>query len=70
MWNLCRLSGKGGVVCKKLRKRMIDVRRLQEVRWRGQGIMMLGEMEGDERCGGLEKEVEWQLWETMNCVKR
>ena len=33
---------KGGDVCEKLRKRMIDVRYLQEVRWREQGARMLG----------------------------
>ena len=36
------LSGKGGEVCEELRKRMIDVCCLQEVRWRGQGARMLG----------------------------
>ena len=33
---------KGGDVCEKLRKRMIDVRYLQEVRWREQGARMQG----------------------------
>ena len=41
MWNIGRLSGKGGDVCEELRKRMIDVCCLQEVRWRGQGARML-----------------------------
>ena len=36
------LSGKGREVHEELRKRMIDVCCLQEVRWRGQGAMMLG----------------------------
>ena len=43
--NLVSLSGKGGEVCEELRKRMIDVCCLQEMRWRGQGARMLG-MEG------------------------
>ena len=46
-WNLGSLSGKRGEVCKELRKRMIYVYCLQEVRWRGQGARMLG-MKG--RC--------------------
>ena len=33
---------KGGDVCEELRKRMIDVCCLMEVRWRGQGANMLG----------------------------
>ena len=33
---------RGLEVSEELRKRMIDVRRLQEVRWRGQGAWMLG----------------------------
>ena len=32
----------GGEVCEELRKRMIDVCCLQEVRWRGQCARMLG----------------------------
>ena len=39
-WNIGSLSGKGEV-CEELRKRMIDVCCLWEVRWRGQGSMML-----------------------------
>ena len=35
-------SGKGGEACEGVRKRMIDVCCLQEVRWRGQGAGMLG----------------------------
>ena len=31
MWNLGKLSGKGGEVCKEMRKRIIDVCCLQEV---------------------------------------
>ena len=42
MWKLGSLSGKGGVVCEELRKRMIDVCCLQEVRWRVQGNRVLG----------------------------
>ena len=34
--------GGGGEVCEELRRRMIDVCCLQEVRWRGQGGRMLG----------------------------
>ena len=34
--NLGCVSGKGGHVCEELRKMMIDVCRLEEVRWRGQ----------------------------------
>ena len=41
-WNLGSLSGKGGEVCDEMRKRMIDVCCLQEVRWRGQSARMLG----------------------------
>ena len=33
---------KGGEVCEEVRKRMIDVCCLLEVRWRGQGSRMLG----------------------------
>ena len=40
--NLGSLGGKGGDVCKELRKRMIDECCLQEVRWRGHDA-------GDER---------------------
>ena len=36
-WNVGSLSRKGGEVCEELRKRMIDVCCLQEVRWRGHG---------------------------------
>ena len=41
-WNLGSLSGKGGDVCEDLRRRMINVCCLQEVRWRGQCARMLG----------------------------
>ena len=53
-WNLG--SGKGGVVCEELRKRRIDVCCLQEVRWRGQGTLMLGMKGRDISCGGLKNE--------------
>ena len=43
-WNIGSLS-RNGEVCEELRKRMVDVLFLQEVRWRGQGSWML-EMEG------------------------
>ena len=42
MWNLGRLSQKGGKVCEELRKRMNHVCCLQEVRWKGWGVRMLG----------------------------
>ena len=41
MWNIGLMSGKEEVY-KYLRKRMIDVCCLQEVRLRGQGAMMVG----------------------------
>ena len=41
-WNLGSQSGKGGKVCDELRKIMIDVCCLLKVRWRGQGVGMLG----------------------------
>ena len=41
MWNLGGLCGEGGEVCEELRKRMMDVCCLQEVKWRGQGVRML-----------------------------
>ena len=41
-WNLDSLSGNEREVCDELRKMMIDVCCLQEVRWRGQGARMLG----------------------------
>ena len=40
MWNLGTLSGMEGT--EELRKRMIDVCCLWEVRWREQGARMLG----------------------------
>ena len=41
-WNIGCLCGNGGEVCDELRKRMIDVCCLQEMRLRGQGARMLG----------------------------
>ena len=41
-WNLGSLSGKGGEVCEELTKRIIDMCCLQKVRWRGQGVKLLG----------------------------
>ena len=59
--NLGSLSGNAGEVCKELRKRMIGMCCLQEVRMRGQGAMML-RMEGrDINCGYLEKEMEFVM---------
>ena len=57
MWNIGSLSGKGGEVCEELRKRMIDVCCLQEVRWRVQGDRVLQMERGHISCGGLEKEM-------------
>ena len=61
--NLGSLTGKGVEVCEELRKRMIDVCCLQEVRWRGHGARMLG-MKG-WRCKQWwsEKEMELVVWE-------
>ena len=42
MWNLGSLREDIGEVYEELRKRMIDVCCLQEVRWREQGAKMLG----------------------------
>ena len=50
-WNLGSLSGKGGEVCEELRKRMIDMCCLQEVRWNEQGTRMLG-----------IKQIRYKLW--------
>ena len=47
MWNIDSLSGNGDA-CEELRKRMIDMCCLQEVRWRGQGARMQGMKE--RRC--------------------
>ena len=41
-WNVGSVSGKGGEVCEELRKRMIDVCCLSEVRGRVQGARMPG----------------------------
>ena len=41
MWNLGNLSGKRGEVCEELRKRIIDMCCMQEVRWGGQGARIL-----------------------------
>ena len=48
----------------ELRKRMIDVCCLLDVRWRGHGSRMLG-MKGMRyiSCGGLWKEMELVVWE-------
>ena len=69
-WNLCSPNGMGAEVCEELRKRMIDVCCLQEMRWREHGARMLGCRKGDISCGGLEKEMElvvWELW--RSCMK-
>ena len=36
-WNVGSISNRGTEVCEELRKRKVDVRCLQEVRWRGEG---------------------------------
>ena len=41
-WNLGSLSGRGREVYEELKKRMIDVCPLQEVRWQVYGSWMLG----------------------------
>ena len=41
-WNVGSISGGGTEVCEKLRKRKVDVCRLQEVRWRGEGARFIG----------------------------
>jgi len=56
-WNIGSISGRGTEVCEELRKRMVDVCCLQEVRWRGQGARFLG-ANGSRyihvmSCGGL-----------------
>ena len=48
MWSIGNLIEKRGEVCEEVRKRMIDVCCLQEVRWKRQGARMMG-MEG-RRC--------------------
>ena len=49
------MSGMGGDVCEELRKRMIDMCCLQEVRWRGHGTIMLGMIGG-----------RYKLWLSVN----
>ena len=41
-WNVESMSGRSTEVCKELRKRRMDVCCLQEVRWRGQGVLFMG----------------------------
>ena len=75
MWKIGSLSGNGGEVSEELRKRMNDVRRSQEVRWRGEGAKMLGMKgrrymlwrsgKGNGVGGGvgvMVKDVVWELW--------
>ena len=53
--------GNGGEVYEELRKRMIDVCCLHEVRWSGQGARMLGMKGRTYRqwwCGKMR----WSLW--------
>ena len=65
MWNLGSLSGKVGEVCEELRKGMIDVCCLPEVRWRGQEARVLG-MKGRKYylwwSGKGDGVVVWELW--------
>ena len=63
-WNIGGVS-ENGDVCEELRKRMIDVCCLQEVKLRGQGASMLGVKGRKGSNGGLKKEmvlVVWELW--------
>ena len=63
-WNLGSLSGKGDV-CENIRKKMIDMCCLLEVRWRGQGGKDAGMKGRRYKLLGLEKEMElvvWGLW--------
>ena len=55
-WKLGGLSGKGGEDGEELRKSMIDVCCLQEVRWRGQGSRMLRMKEGGYKLWWSSKE--------------
>ena len=41
-WNVGSISGRGAEMCDELRKRKVDVCRLQEVRWRGEGACFFG----------------------------
>ena len=77
-YNLGSLSGavSGGVVCEELRKNMIDVCCLQEVRWRGHGARMLG-MKGrcnvfwsEKGVGGVAVMVKEELCEKFVEVRR
>ena len=56
MWSIGSLIGNAGRVFKEFRMNMVDVCRLQDVRWRGWGSKMLG-MEGRgfelSWCGGV-----------------
>ena len=79
MWNLGSLRGKGGEVCEDVRRRMVDVCCLLEVRWRGQGARMLGMKERRyEMCwsgkgdgvGGVGVMVKEELCEKMAEVGR
>ena len=53
-WNTGSLCGNGGEACEYVRKRMIDVCCLQEVRWRDRLLVCLGWNEGYLCCGGLK----------------
>ena len=59
MWRIGSLSGREEEMCEWLIKRMVDVCSLQEERWIGLVSMMLGWMEGDLSCGGLEIGWSW-----------
>ena len=52
LWNIDCLGGKGGEVCYELRKMMIAVCCLLEVRWRGQDSWMLA-------MGGMRYNLWW-----------
>ena len=76
--NIGCLSGKEGEVCEELRKRMIDVCCLQEVRWREQGARMLGMKgrrdklwwSGKDGVGGVGVMVKEELYDKVVEVRR
>ena len=41
-WNIGMLNGKGLEICEELRKKNVDLRCLQEVRWRGCVARLIG----------------------------
>ena len=53
-----------GELYEEPRKRVIDVCCLQDVRWRGQCVRMLGMTEKRNKLRCLEKEMESVVWES------